>query len=251
MMGRVSLVAHRGQPLTFPENSLQGFEHVLDAGARYVETDVHITADGIPVLSHDANLLKLTGKQLIVSDYQYDVIKELSAGFPERFGDQFTDFRIATLAQFAELIARYPDVTAFIEIKKSAISYFGDKAIGLILQDLETIAAQAVIISFEYEALQLVKQQSSIPVGWVLPDWQAEHQQKLKELEPQYVFVDTDFCPTEQGDLWAGPWQWAAYTINDAEQINVLSGIGIELLETDRYTDIIKESDKVEVSNDF
>jgi len=62
MTGRVSLVAHRGQPLSFPENSLEGFSHVLKTGGQYLETDVHITSDGIPVLSHDANLLKAENK---------------------------------------------------------------------------------------------------------------------------------------------------------------------------------------------
>ena len=61
MMGRIALVAHRGQPQSYPENSLAGFEHALQAGASYVETDVQITSDGVPVLSHDANLLEISG----------------------------------------------------------------------------------------------------------------------------------------------------------------------------------------------
>ncbi len=251
MMGRVSLIAHRGQPLTFPENSLEGFKHVADAGVRYVETDIHITADGIPVLSHDANLLKLTGKQIIISDHSYDEIKDMTAGYPERFGDQFDHCRIATLHQFAQLMQNSPDVTCFIELKKSSLSYFGDKAVDLTIKALQPILGQCVFISFEYEALEYAKQHYDLPQGWVLPEWSEENKARATELDPDYLFVHVDMCPLEATEIWAGNWKWVAYTINKADSIEHFAGLGIELLETDRYSEIIGESDNIEVSNDF
>jgi glycerophosphoryl diester phosphodiesterase len=251
MMGRVSLVAHRGQPETFPENSLQGFAHALQAGARYIETDVHITADGIPVLSHDANLLKLTGKQIIISDHSYEQIKDMQAGFPERFGDRFNDCRIATLEQFCELMKAWPEVTCFIELKSSSMSYFGEKAVDLTLQALQPIIAQCVLISFDHDALMYAAQHYSIPLGWVLPDWVDDYRHKAEQLKPKYLFIDQEFCPSDASELWPGTWTWAAYTINTAQQVDRLAGLGIELLETDRYSDLIEESDNIDVSNDF
>jgi glycerophosphoryl diester phosphodiesterase len=44
---------HRGARGLRPENTLPSFEAALDAGATSLETDVHLTADGIPVLVHD------------------------------------------------------------------------------------------------------------------------------------------------------------------------------------------------------
>ena len=61
------LIAHRGEPETWPENSLAGYREVLRAGARYIETDVQITADGIPILSHDPSLLKITDRNQIIT----------------------------------------------------------------------------------------------------------------------------------------------------------------------------------------
>ncbi|MCK4707313.1 MAG: hypothetical protein KAU21_01760, partial [Gammaproteobacteria bacterium] len=149
MTGRVSLIAHRGQPLSFPENSLEGFRHVVESGTIYVETDVNITSDGIPVLSHDANLLKLTEKQIIVADHSYDEIKDMPAGFSERFGNKFDHCRIATVAQFSELFKSWPDVTCFVEIKEPCLNYFGLKAVDLIMHALKDIHSQVVIISFD------------------------------------------------------------------------------------------------------
>ena len=41
------LIGHRGEPESWPENSLAGYRAILEAGARYIETDVQITADGV------------------------------------------------------------------------------------------------------------------------------------------------------------------------------------------------------------
>ena len=55
------LVAHRGYPARFPENSLEGITAALQAGAAYVELDVQSLADGTLVLFHDPTLLRTTG----------------------------------------------------------------------------------------------------------------------------------------------------------------------------------------------
>jgi glycerophosphoryl diester phosphodiesterase len=50
---------HRGARGLRPENTLPSFEAALDAGALSIETDVHLTADGVPVLIHDPVLPQL------------------------------------------------------------------------------------------------------------------------------------------------------------------------------------------------
>ena len=50
------LQGHRGARGLKPENTLPSFEAALDAGVSSIETDVHLTRDGVPVLCHDAIL---------------------------------------------------------------------------------------------------------------------------------------------------------------------------------------------------
>src|SRR5256885_582976 len=50
------LQGHRGARGLKPESTLPSFEAAIDAGASSVETDVHLSADGVPVLFHDASL---------------------------------------------------------------------------------------------------------------------------------------------------------------------------------------------------
>jgi glycerophosphoryl diester phosphodiesterase len=47
------LQAHRGGAALAPENSLEAFGHALTLGVTTLECDVHISADGVPVLSHE------------------------------------------------------------------------------------------------------------------------------------------------------------------------------------------------------
>src|SRR4051812_42248014 len=47
------LQGHRGARGLQPENTLLSFEAALDAGVSSIETDLHLSADGFPVLLHD------------------------------------------------------------------------------------------------------------------------------------------------------------------------------------------------------
>ena len=50
------VVAHRGASSERPENTLAAYEAAVAAGADAVELDVRLTADGVPVLLHDADV---------------------------------------------------------------------------------------------------------------------------------------------------------------------------------------------------
>ena len=57
------LIAHRGAPRVFPENTLAGFRCALDDGADILETDLWVTADGVLVCHHDATLDRVTDRR--------------------------------------------------------------------------------------------------------------------------------------------------------------------------------------------
>lgn len=64
----MKLIAHRGASLLRPENSLDSLQHAADLGADVVECDIRLTCDGVPVVFHDPDLLRLTGRPLRVAD---------------------------------------------------------------------------------------------------------------------------------------------------------------------------------------
>ena len=54
--------AHRGGALDRAENTMAAFEHAVELGYRYVETDVHVTSDGVVVAFHDDDLQRTCGR---------------------------------------------------------------------------------------------------------------------------------------------------------------------------------------------
>jgi glycerophosphoryl diester phosphodiesterase len=61
---------HRGARAHAQENTLAGFELALKLGATGLESDVWLTADGIPVLDHDGVVRKALGKSRPIGDLQ-------------------------------------------------------------------------------------------------------------------------------------------------------------------------------------
>lgn len=71
------IIAHRGASAEKPENTLAAFRRALALKADGIELDVQVTADGVPVVFHDASLRRLTGRPGRVTSQTWSELKEL------------------------------------------------------------------------------------------------------------------------------------------------------------------------------
>ncbi len=69
-------IAHRGGAGDWPENSLRAFEGAVALGYRYVETDVHVTSDGVVVAFHDDRLDRVTDREGRISDLTWSEVSQ-------------------------------------------------------------------------------------------------------------------------------------------------------------------------------
>lgn len=110
-----SIIAHRGASAIAPENTLISFETAIDAGANYVEMDIRQSADDSIMVIHDKTLERTTNGSGDISEMPYNLIRNYSAGYPEKFGQRFLDEKIPTL--FEALALCKNRVKVCIELK--------------------------------------------------------------------------------------------------------------------------------------
>ncbi|PNP53108.1 hypothetical protein THARTR1_06318 [Trichoderma harzianum] len=70
-------IAHRGFKASFPENSMAAFRAAVEVGAHALETDVHLSKDGVVVLSHDPSLKRCFGVNLLIKDCTWSYLSSL------------------------------------------------------------------------------------------------------------------------------------------------------------------------------
>lgn len=113
---RPGVAAHRGGALLWPENSLTAFRNALSLGVDYLETDVHLTADGEPVVLHDPTLDRTTtGTGAVRATSAADVARLRLRGLD---GAPTAD-GVPTLAAFLDLV-RDRRTQLLVEIKVGA-----------------------------------------------------------------------------------------------------------------------------------
>ncbi|MCS0497998.1 glycerophosphodiester phosphodiesterase [Protaetiibacter mangrovi] len=102
--GEPAFVAgHRGDRADAPENTMPGFAAAFASGLDFVETDVQLTADGVPVLMHDDTVDRTTDGTGAVADLTVDQIRALDAG--SWYAPEFAGTRVPLLVEFLDALA--------------------------------------------------------------------------------------------------------------------------------------------------
>ena len=71
----VNIIAHRGVSGLETENTLPAFIAAANRSYFGIETDVHVTKDGKFILHHDDSTLRLTDKDLVIEETDFDALR--------------------------------------------------------------------------------------------------------------------------------------------------------------------------------
>jgi glycerophosphoryl diester phosphodiesterase len=116
------VIGHRGAAGVAPENTLAAFERGLADGAAILESDVHLSRDGVPVLCHDDDLERCTDGSGHVRDHDVAALGHLDAGY--RFSDdggRSHPFRARghRIPRLSEALAAFPRARFNLELKEN------------------------------------------------------------------------------------------------------------------------------------
>jgi glycerophosphoryl diester phosphodiesterase len=221
--------AHRGGAEEVPENSMAAFRHAVELGYRYLETDVHLTADGVVVAFHDDVLDRVTDRSGRIADLSWD---EVSAA------------RIANtepIPTLLDLIEAFPDACINIDPKDDAVvpalarilrqadvldrvclGAFSDRRLArlrdLLGPTLCTSAGPRSIVGFRVASFGLPMRQ---------PPW---HCMQVPTRSNGIRLVDQRFV-TAAHDRGLQVHVW---TVNDPEEMHLLIDLGVDGIMTDR-----------------
>jgi glycerophosphoryl diester phosphodiesterase len=241
-MTEFSLVAHRGYPKLFPDNSLVGIRAVLDAGARYLEVDVQMSTDGTVYLFHDEDLQRVAGCAGQLTELSDERIAELRASETARLGGEFSEEPIAKLSELAAELQRRPEVFTFVEIKPIAVQRFGaSRVVESVLADLRGLEERVAIISFDFDALfETRTRNASLPVALILERWSQLEQPEAARLAPEFVFSNTRHLPkTDTISMPAVPdARLVVYEVTDPVIASDAAARGAEFVETFHYPEM-------------
>jgi len=119
------VIAHRGNSMHAPENTMESFRQGLALGADGLEFDVQLSADGVAVVMHDPALDRTTDGTGPLADRSLAELRTLDAGYRfTRDGGRTYPYRgrgigIPTLD---EALAAFPDTPCIIEVKAPAVT---------------------------------------------------------------------------------------------------------------------------------
>ena len=115
---RAVAIAHRGGSKLRPENTMEAFDHAVALGVDALECDVHLSADGVPAVIHDATLERTTDAAGQVAAWSMADLATVDAGarFGEAEGHPFRG-RGLGVPRLADVLDRHPDVPVIVEIK--------------------------------------------------------------------------------------------------------------------------------------
>ena len=148
------LYAHRGASAERPENTLVAFQRAMEIGVDSLELDVHLTRDGVFVVTHDADAMRMCGSPVKWAEVDLVDAQRLDAGWGFVAADGSRPFagKGIHVPTFESILAEFPRTHVNVDIK-------GDDAAKAMLELLRTLKAEdrVTIASFHTATMVAVR----------------------------------------------------------------------------------------------
>ena len=213
-----AIYAHRGASREFPENTIAAFRRAVELGVPGIELDVHLSADGVPVVLHDETVDRTTSESGPVSSFTASQLAAMDAGGGEG---------IPTLAEVIDVVQGR--VRLNIEVKAA------DAADAVLALVHRRPALDWAISSFDWDVLRHARRMQGTAVLWPLTIGATDDAIALAQeigatqLNLLDQAVDADIVRFLL-DLGIESWIW---TVNDPDRAKTLIEWGVTGICTD------------------
>lgn len=234
------VIAHRGVRNEAPENTFAAFEKVSASGATWLETDVKLTHDGVPILIHDETLERTTNGHGLVADHTWKNLESLDAG--AWFNPNFHGQTIPRLADALRLVLAHK-LHINLEIKPCPGRVKATVMVTLIEASKiwpENVAPP-LISSFDIEALTIAAQMHpEWPRGLLLDRWHDNWGDLVKTAGASTINLNASVLTQDRVEsLRQAKLPILAYTVNDIADAKRLLQWGVTAVFSDNPKEII------------
>ncbi len=235
------VIGHRGASGHAPENTMAAFRRAAELGARFIETDLHLSRDSHLVAIHDSTLERTTNGHGAVRDCNLAELRELDAG--SWFGPEFAGQRIPTLEEILRF-AGEADMVFYLEIKSEAGLGLHHALAGA-LQAPEDVE-RSVVISFDSVILEKVRRlDTTLMIGLLFDRPILDVVEQAQRLGARQIAPRGDLVTPELvGRAHRADLQVVTWTVNEPELIRAVIGAGVDGIMTDypdRLIAVLKE----------
>jgi glycerophosphoryl diester phosphodiesterase len=229
-MRLLHLVGYRGNSAEYPENTIPALRSALSLGVRFIELDVHLSAEGVPMVCNERELARITTCEDIEMSCADMAATDVSQKI--RFGERFSGTKMPSLIAALSLLQGRPEVTVFVMLGQSSVARLGhDQVVSQVVRALKPFRSRCVLVSKDLATIHRARSRTEYPIGWVVPAYDVHTQIKSEALKPEYLFCDRKLLP-QSGSLWRGPWRWAVYDVPKLEQALDLADRGASFVVT-------------------
>lgn len=151
--GNPIVAAHRGASRSAPENTLVAFEKALALGAKGIELDVQMTADGEIVVFHDWTLERTTNGTGLLRNHTLSALRSLDAG--SWFSPEFAQAKVPLFEEVLSLLNGRAIIN--VELKPNALDDVGFESRVASLVRNQHMEAEVVFTSFDHTAIERIK----------------------------------------------------------------------------------------------
>ncbi|MGX0909609.1 glycerophosphodiester phosphodiesterase [Staphylococcus caprae] len=236
------IVAHRGLPEDYPENTLIAYKHALMLHIDMLEIDVHYTKDKQLVVIHDDTIDRTSNGKGKVIDYTLDELREFDFGAYR--GDKFKGERIPTLDEVLDLVDHFSK-TLLLEIKKPS-QYPGiEEMIVEKLKERSMPKHKVILQSFDFDCVKkLAEMNLEFELGVLLSKKQYWYKlPNFKEIakvadyaNPNYALVTKRFMKHAHEEML----KVLPYTVNESKAVKKLIDVEVDGVISDIPEDIFK-----------
>jgi glycerophosphoryl diester phosphodiesterase len=225
------LVARGGDAAGYPENTLPAFQAALDLNVRFVEVEVQLASNGVPMAVRGDDLM-MDGVLLSVGELTAAEISLVDASESHRFGQRFKGTCIPRLVDVLSLITKRPETTVFVNLCRASLGRFGhDQVVAQVAETMKPFRSRCIVVSSDLPAIHRARRLTGLQIGWEIPAYDNHTRLKYEALQPDYIFCDLANLPAK-GTLWRGPWRWAVRAAATLEDAIDLASRGVDFVST-------------------